>query len=350
MPINLNFLHSLSNKDDAYIIAEIGNNHQGSFEMALRMSEEAIICGVDAIKFQKRNNKELFTDDFYNSPYENSNSFGDVYGEHRDNLELSIEDLAKLKAYIESKNCDFLVTPFDFRSLEELETIKCAFYKIASADIVHLPLIEKIANTGKPIIMSTGFATYEDINRAVKKLDELKSNYSLLHCTAAYPANVSDMNLNCIPRMIESFPNAFRIGLSDHENGIDCASIGFLLGARIFEKHFTLNRSNKGTDNSFSLEPTGMKKLVRNIKRIPSALGSSEHDLLKAEEKPIFKMRKSIVYKSDLNKNETLDFNNLEFRCPGKGLEPYHIYEIIGKTLKTSVKKQQCFNYSHVFQ
>ena len=142
-------MQSLSEGDNAYIIAEIGNNHQGSLDLALKMSEESILCGVDAIKFQKRNNKELFTDEFYNSPYENSNSFGNVYGVHRDNLELSIEDLAKLKAYIESKNCDFLVTPFDFRSLEELEKIKCAFYKIASADIVHLPLIEKIAKTYK---------------------------------------------------------------------------------------------------------------------------------------------------------------------------------------------------------
>jgi len=344
----LNFTDSLKNKDSSYIIAEIGNNHQGSLELALKMSEEAIYCGVDAIKFQRRNNKELFTEEFYNSPYINSNSFGDVYGEHRENLELSLQDLDKLKSYIESKNCDFLVTPFDFSSLEDLEKINCSFYKIASADIVHIPLIEKIANTLKPIILSTGFATYADINRAVKRLDEFKSDYSLLHCTASYPANVSDMNLNCIPEMIKRYPNAFRIGLSDHENGIDSASIAYLLGARIFEKHFTLNRANKGTDNSFSLEPTGLKKLVRNIKRIPICLGNSSHDLLKVEEKPVFKMRKSIVYKDNLEKNQKLDLSNLEFRCPGEGLEPYFINQLIGKTLKTNVKKHQCVNFTHI--
>ena len=344
----MNFINSLEKKDASYIIAEIGNNHQGSLELALKMSEEAILCGVDAIKFQRRNNKELFTEEFYNSPYINSNSFGDVYGEHRDRLELSLEDLDKLKSFIESKNCDFLVTPFDFLSLEELEKIKCSFYKVASADIVHIPLIEKIGNTKKPMIISTGFATYDDINRAVAVLNDLNSNYSLLHCTASYPADVKDMNLSCIPEMINKYPKAFRIGLSDHENGIDCASIAYMLGARIFEKHFTLNRSNKGTDNSFSLEPNGLKKLVRNIKRIPTCLGNNSHNLLKSEEKPVYKMRKSIVYKKNLSKDEKLELSNLEFRCPGDGLEPFHIKDIVGKTLKTNVNKHECFVFSHV--
>ena len=121
-------------------------------------------------------------------------------------MELSLQDLDKIKSYIESKKCDFLVTPFDFSSLEDLETIKCSFYKVASADIVHIPLIEKIARTQKPMILSTGFATYEDINRAVLTLDELKTNYSLLHCTASYPAQISDMNLNCIPDLSATSP------------------------------------------------------------------------------------------------------------------------------------------------
>ena len=196
--------------------------------------------------------------------------------------------------------------------------------------------------------MSTGYATYHDIDRAVKKLVELSSNFSLLHCTASYPAQINDMNLNCIPEMIKRYPQALSIGLSDHENGIDCATIAYLLGARIFEKHFTLNRSSKGTDNCFSLEPTGMKKLVRNLKRIPLALGNSSHDLLPSEEKPVFKMRKSIVYKSNLKKFEELDLTNIEFRCPGNGLEPYHIENIIGKRLQVDVQKHQCFDYSHI--
>ena len=108
----MNFINILSIEKKAYIIAEIGNNHQGSFEEALKMADEAISCGVDAIKFQRRNNKELFTDAFYNSPYQNPNSFGDVYGEHRENLELSLNELEKIKLFVESKNCDFLVTPF----------------------------------------------------------------------------------------------------------------------------------------------------------------------------------------------------------------------------------------------
>ena len=121
-----------------------------------------------------------------------------------------------------------------------------------------------------------------------------------------------------------------------------------MLGARIFEKHFTLNRASKGTDNSFSLETQGLKKLVRNINRIPLSLGNSSHTVLKSEEKPVYKMRKSIVYKSNLNKNQKLDLTNLEFRCPGDGLEPYFIDKIIGKTLKTNVKEHQCFKFSDI--
>ena len=335
-------------KKNAYVIAEIGNNHQGSIELAFKMVDKAIECGVSAVKFQRRNNKDLFTNEFFNKPYDNPNSFGDVYGTHRQALELNLDELSKLKDYTESKSCDFLVTPFDIKSLEELEKISCQFYKVASADIVHTPMINKMIRTNKPIIMSTGHSNYSDIDRAVEILDKSDISYALLHCTASYPTRIEDMNLSAITTMFKRYPNAINIGLSDHENGIDCASIAYMLGARIFEKHFTLNRSFKGTDNVFSLEPSGMRKLVRNLRRIPVSLGSSDHNILEAEKKPVYKMRKSIVYKQNYNQGSVIGIDDLEFRCPGDGLEPYHLDLVIGRTLKLSVKEHQCVEMSHL--
>ena len=142
------------------------------------------------------------------------------------------------------------------------------------------------------------------------------------------------------------YPKAKAIGLSDHENGIDCATIAYMLGARIFEKHFTLNRSSKGTDNAFSLEPNGMRKLIRNLKRIPLALGSKEHNILSSEIKPVYKMRKSIVYKERINNQKILTEEDLEFRCPGDGLPPYYLESIIGRRLKVAVKQHDCVKES----
>ena len=153
----------------------------------------------------------------------------------------------------------------------QLESIGCDLYKIASADIVNLELIRSTARTGKPVILSTGGSTIDEINSAVSILENHNCAYSLLQCTASYPAETSDMELGVIKTFIEKYPNAV-IGLSDHQSGISMALIAFMLGARIFEKHFTLHRSWKGTDQSFSLEPSGLSRMIRDITAIPAAL------------------------------------------------------------------------------
>lgn len=329
-----------------YIIAEIGNNHQGNLDIALKMIESAKMCGVNAVKFQKRCNKNLFTDLYYGKPYDNPNSFGETYGEHRDNLELDICQILTLKKAAEILGLDFLVTPFDFESLNLLETIDCKFYKIASADIVHSPLIQEICKLNKPIILSTGHAEYKDIDRAYKIFEKYSTQNAILHCTAAYPTPLTDMNLNCIPKLIEKYPKS-TIGLSDHENGIGAAPIAYMLGARIFEKHFTLDHAMKGTDNAFSLMPNGMRKLVRNLNRIDEMLGGSEKTRLASEERPVYKMRKSIVYKKKLLMGHKIKMSDLEFRCPGDGLEPYFYEELVGKTLNKDVERQQLTDFTH---
>ena len=337
-----------SSKDQSYVIAEIGNNHQGSLQIAAEMIKSAHLSGANCVKFQRRRNSELFTKSFFDTPYDNPNSFGETYGAHREYLELSLSDLAKLKDIADSIGIDFLVTPFDFGSLEDLISINVKSFKIASADIVHIPLIEKVLQTNVPVIISTGHCEFNDINRVFDLLDKYKNPVSLLHCTASYPSPIKDMNLSCITSLIKNYGHRSVIGLSDHENGIDCASTAYMLGARVFEKHFTLDRSSKGTDNSFSLEPSGLSKLVRNLKRIPLSLGNSDKAILPSESKPVYKMRKSIVYKTNLPAGHTLGLTDLEFRCPGDGLPPYRINELLGKQLTTNVDFQQCASYTHL--
>ena len=325
-----------------YVIAEIGNNHQGSFENAIQLIDQAIWAGADAVKFQKRCNKKLFTPEFFDSPYINENSFADTYGAHREFVELNIAEMAKLNDYCKDRGITFFATPFDFESLDDLEKLNLPFYKVASADVLHTPFLEAISRTGKNVILSTGCSTYIDIERAISCFK--RNKLAILHCTAAYPAPVESMNLNCIPELIKKFPN-HKIGISDHENGIDAASIAYMLGARVFEKHFTLNRADKGTDHKFSLEPTGLQKLVRNLRRIPKILGDINKKPLEVEEKPIYKMRKSIVYSDDFSAGKKLNKDSFEYRCPGDGLPPYKIQDLLDKTIKKEVQKYQYVSY-----
>lgn len=325
--------------DSVYIIAEIGHNHQGNLETCKSMFSAAKYAGANAVKLQKRNNRELYTKAFYNSVYNNENSYGSTYGEHRDALEFDENQYKELKKFAKEIGIDFFATAFDSSSLQFLENIEMPAYKVASADLINTPLLKEIAKTGKPILLSTGGGTFEDIDRAVKTITQINDQLIILHCTASYPANVEDMHLRVIPKLIERYPE-FVIGLSDHENGIDAASIGYMLGARVFEKHFTLNRAFKGTDQSFSLEPDGLRKLVRNLNRIPVLLGSDKKELRESEKLPLGKMYKSLVAKMDLKKGTILSLENIALKSPGGGLPPYEIDNIIGKTLNVSIDEE----------
>ena len=324
--------------DKVFVIAEIGCNHQGSVDRALEMIKSAKHCGADAVKFQKRNNKTLFTKELYDSPYDNRNSFGNTYGEHREYLEFGKDEYKVLQDYSKELDIHFLSTPFDFESVDFLAEFDLPAYKIASADMTHLPLLEYVSKLKKPIILSTGGGDLEDIRRAVRTITQFNNEIVILHCTASYPVLYQDMNLNVISTLKRMFPN-YVIGLSDHENGAHAASLAYYLGARVFEKHFTLNRAWKGTDQSFSLEPRGLTKLVRNLNRIPHLLGG-EKILLDCEKKPLRKMRKKIVARHDLKKGTIIQKHDLDFKCTmNDGLLPHNIYQISGSTLDVDIKK-----------
>lgn len=323
---------------NSFVIAEIGHNHQGSVVKAREMFLAAKESGANAVKLQKRNNKTLFVKELYDQPYDNENSYGATYGEHREALEFGRDEYLELQAYAKELDLMFFATPFDFESVDFLAELNMPAYKIASADLNNTPLQKYIAKQGKPIFLSTGGGTMNDIRRAAEAILPINSHLCILHCTASYPADLEDMNLNVIPALLKEFPELV-IGLSDHENGIDAATIAYMLGARVFEKHFTLNRSMKGTDHSFSLEPQGMKKLIRNLNRVPVMLGDGNKQLLESEKKPLKKMSKSLVAARPLPAGHRLTEKDIAIKSPSGGLPPFEFENLIGKLLRVPLKE-----------
>ena len=325
-----------------FVIAEIGHNHKGSLEIAKKMFFAAKECGADAVKLQKRSNKDLFTNEMYNQTYDHPNSYGKTYGKHRDYLELNKKEFLILKKLARKLDIEFICTPFDFESVNFLKDIGVDAYKIASADLINTPLQEYLAKQKKPIFLSTGGGNYSDIERAYKSISKINKQLAILHCTASYPASIEDMNLNVIKVLKKKYKNKI-IGLSDHENGIDAASVAFMLGARIFEKHFTLDRSWKGTDHSISLEPQGLKKMIRNLNRISIMLGSNQKKLLKSEIAPLRKMQKSLVASKDLKKGTKLKKKDISIKSPGGGMKPYEFKNLLNKVLTKNLGKDEQF-------
>ena len=343
MKIKELFARKKKNYNKPFVIAEIGHNHKGSVEIAKEMFVAAKECGADAVKLQKRNNKSLFTNEMFNQAYDHPNSYGKTYGKHRDYLELSKKEFLILKKLAKKLDIEFICTPFDFESVDFLKDVGISAYKIASADLINTPLQERLAKHKKPIFLSTGGGNYNDVERAYKNITKINKKLAILHCTASYPAEFEDMNLNILRVLKKKYKNCI-IGLSDHENGIDAASIAFMLGARIFEKHFTLDRSWKGTDHSFSLEPQGLKKMIRNLNRISVMLGSSQKKLLKSEINPMYKMQKSLVASKDLKKGLKLEMKHISIKSPGGGMKPYELKNIINKKLNKDIKKDEKIN------
>lgn len=322
------------------IIAEIGHNHQGEIDICKKLFLAPANAGVDAVKLQKRNNKELYTKDMYNATYNSENAYAPTYGEHREYLEFNKDEYLELKSYAKSLGLIFLATAFDFSSVNFLEEVGISGYKISSGDLKNIPLLTYIAKLNKPMIISTGGATMKDVQRAYESVYPINNNICLLQCTAGYPAKFEELNLKVIEKYLNLFPDIV-IGLSDHHQSILPVTLGYMLGARVFEKHFTLSRASKGTDHSFSLEPQGLTRIVRDLRAIPIAIGDGVKRKFESEEEPIRKMGKMIVAKYFLEKGKILSKKDVEFKSPNDGLPPYMLEEILDRKLKYDVKKEQ---------
>ena len=320
-----------------YVIAEIGHNHQGDVEHAKRLIDAAKECGVDAVKLQKRSNRTLYTREFYEQPYDNELSFGRTYGEHREALELGIDAYRELLRYARDAGMTLFATAFDFESADELAELGVPAFKFASGDLKNTPLQRHIAAFGKPILLSTGGATMADVERAVDVILPINAELCVLQCTAAYPAAVEDLNLNVITTLRERFPDLV-IGLSDHQNGIAMAVVAYMLGARVIEKHFTLDHALKGRDHAFSLMPEGMRRLVRDLHRVPAALGDETKRPLPVEADPLEKMGKKLVAARELELGHVLTADDLAIKSPADGgLPPFELDRLVGRRLRRPI-------------
>jgi len=336
---------TINDESDCYIIAEVGNNHQGEMKKAIQLFEAAKMAGVQAVKLQKRDNRSLYTKAAFDKPYENENSFGATYGEHREFLEFGKAEYRELQQLAKELGLHFFATAFDYPSADFLAEFELPVYKIASGDLKNIPLIKYVAAFGKPIIVSTGGGTLEDVRRVYEEIMPINPQLSFLQCTATYPTDAEDMNLRVITTLREAFPEIV-IGLSDHYNGISMAVAAYVMGARVLEKHFTLNHTWKGTDHALSLEPIGMHKMVRDLQRARVALGSGVKEPLPKEVPAITKMGKSLFAARDLPAGAVLTKDDIAIRCPGGGVPPSEFDAILGKKTTKAFAEDEVFTYA----
>lgn len=271
-----------------YFIAELGQNHQGSLEIAKRMVDSLIGTGVSAIKTAKRDIDTCLSEEQKNAPYDNPNSFGKTYYEHRKALELSKDDFRELKRYSEEKGFDFISSFTDLNSLDFLVEIGIKTLKIASQRMTDYTLLEAAARTLKPVIISTGMSSIQDVREAVNVFKDNRK--FLLQCTSCYPCKEEDINLN----VLRTYKELFKVdgyGLSGHHAGIAPDLAAYVMGIDILERHYTLHRHWKGSDHAASLELKGVVNILKYIEQISAAMGSYEKKVLDCELPALKKLR-----------------------------------------------------------
>lgn len=323
-----------------YFIAEVGQNHNGDLDLALEYIRVFALEGANAIKFQTRNNKYLFDRSAYNAQYASENAFAPTYGEHRERLELKPEWLLRLKDECEAHGVKFMSTPFDEPSLKLLDDVGVDIIKIASFDLGNIPFLDRVARLMKPVVMSTGGGGREHIRISIDTIASYHKDLAVLHCVSEYPCSFDRLGLHNIAVLSQEFPE-FCIGSSDHFNGILSGPVAYLQGARVFEKHVTLNRASKGTDHSFALEREGFRKFVRDVNRVRHML-PTKHDVEIGQEYVFQKLGKSIIALTDIEAGEELTLENLS----GKIFQSTYIpvresFRLIGKKALSDIKSGQ---------
>ena len=329
------------------IIAEVGQNHQGDLKLAKEYIRIFAKAGADIVKFQSRHNKSLFDKDSYDAIYNSENSFGSSYGEHREVLELNKNELRVLRQECKKIGVGFMCTPFDEKSLDLICRIGVDLIKIASFDLGNLPFIKKIANKKKPVVISVGGGNEKQILASVKLLQDNKIKTIILHCVSEYPCEYNRLDLEKIKILKKIFPKSI-IGSSDHYNGILSGPIAYLQGARVFEKHVTLNRSWKGSDHSFALEPEGFRKFVRDIQRTPFMIKSKPSKEI-GKETVFQRLGKSIIANKKIKVGHKISIDDLS----GKIFLKQHIpvrecLNVIGRIAKRTIEKNEVLTYEMI--
>lgn len=323
-----------------FIIAEAGINHNGKIEIAKKLVDLAVEAKADAVKFQMRHFETLYTDDAINKT--KSEDIGTQYflSLIRD-TELEKSHFKEICEYCKQKNIIFLCTPWDKTSADVLGEIGVQAYKVASADLINFELLEHLALKRKPMIISTGMSTLDEIKKSVDFLNKIRAEYILLHCNSSYPSSPKDLNLRFISTLQEMF--GCIIGYSGHELGYATTLATVPLGAKVIERHITLDRTMTGPDHAISLEPAGIIRLVRDVRRIEEALGSDKKYVTAGEFINRKILGKGLVSTTSITKGQIITRKMVTAKSPAKGLSPQKLFELIGKKAIRNIAKDDYF-------
>jgi N-acetylneuraminate synthase len=332
-----------------FIIAEAGVNHNGDMMLAKKLVDAAKEAGVDAVKFPTYKTEELVTLEAKQASYQTKNT-GKKESQFAmlKRLELSNKDFQELRNYCDKKSIIFMSTPHTESSVDLLDPLVPA-YKIGSGDLNNIPLLRYIAKKGKPIIISTGMSTLEEIVKSVKAVQEINKELIVLHCTTNYPCPLNEVNLAAMNTIKEA--TGCIVGYSDHTEGINVSLMAVSLGAQVIEKHFTLDRKMEGPDHKASLEPYELKEMVGRIRNedypiiSKEILGSSEKKPGEAERKIAEIARKSIIALHDIPAGHTIQYEDLIIKRPGNGIKPEFIDDVVGKKTKAYIKKDSLLTW-----
>jgi sialic acid synthase SpsE/sugar phosphate isomerase/epimerase len=331
---------SIGNGQPCYVIAEIGNNHNGDFDRAIALVDAAVAAGADCAKFQMRKLDEVYRASSL------SGKDDDLAVEYTLDLlrrfELTTEQQRRVAAYCASKNIQYLCTPWDASSVATLETFGVQAYKVASADLTNLPLLAKLAATGKTLIVSTGMSTSDEIRAAAKFLDDRSTPYVLLHCQSTYPAALHNIHLRFMETLREIHPF---IGYSGHERGIAVSIGAVAMGAAVIERHITLDREMEGPDHAASLEPEEFRALVSGIREVETARGEklAERALSQGELINRENLAKSLVAARDIAAGTVVAESDVAVKSPGQGLSPLKMPALIGRRLNRAMARDDYF-------
>ena len=312
-----------------FIVAEIGQNHNGDMAIAKQLIKMAADSNADAVKFQKRDIKYDLTEEAYHKPYDNPNSFGATYGEHREFLELSVDQHKELRNYALDHNLLYFCTACDPPSVETMEDVGNPIYKVASRDLTNIPLLRVISKTRKPVILSTGMAGLPEISQAIDELGEGPEWIILLQCVSQYPLEIEKVNLLAMHTMRNKY-NVL-VGLSDHTTGFIASVAASVLGACIVEKHITLSRAMKGTDHPGSLEDRGLRLMVNYIRHSELAMGDGKKEFDPVARVAMNKLARSLTSKINIPTNTILEEDMLVLKSPGNGISWHDRFKVIGK-------------------
>ena len=338
---------TISESSKAYLVMDIGHNPQGNLTLAKEMVLAAKESGADAMKFQTRHPRDVYSVAEYNRVSDNPNWFGRTYGEHREHLEFSQDEWEQLLQFCKDEEVTAFSTPFDFKSVDQLEQLDVPAFKVASGDATNIPMIEYIAKTNKPMLVSTGGCTMPEVQRVYDAVMPINGRLAILQCSCVYPAPPEIQNVRVVGAYQDAFPDILT-GLSSHNPNWWVNLAAYALGGRIFENHFTTDRTLKGTDHVFSLTPDMLKEYRSAIDEVAVALGSAEKFPMPVEEAPTLERRKKLIWAKDLEAGHVVAPADIALKCPGDGVEPWMLTEVYGRRLKQPVAAESSVELTQV--